>query len=95
MVAVVAIEEHDDVGWVDGEVCEGFQTGSAVAALGLVDDFGAVLPGDLGCCIRGAVVGDDDAADWGLGDLAEDQRERLLLIEGRDDDGDVLHGLWR
>ena len=38
VVAVVAIEEYDDLRWVLGEMGQGFQTGRAVSALGFVDD---------------------------------------------------------
>ena len=70
---------------------EGFQAGGAVAALGLVDDFGPVLSGYLGGAIGGAVVGDDDAADRWARDVAQDQREGVLLVESRDYDGDVFY----
>ena len=91
VVTVVAVEEHDDVRRIGSEVREGFQARGAVAALGLVDDFGPVLSGYLGGAIGGAVVGDDDAADRWARDVAQDQREGVLLVESRDYDGDVFY----
>ena len=91
VVAVVAVEEHDDVRGIGSEVREGFQAGGAVAALGLVDDFGPVLSRYFGGAIGGAVVGDDYAADRWARDIAQDQREGVLLVESRDDDGDVFY----
>ena len=69
VIAVVAIEEDDDVRWVRGEMGKGSQARSAVAALGLVDDLGAVFSGYFGGAIGGTVVSDDDAADGRAGDF--------------------------
>ena len=80
MVAIVAVEEDDDVGWVGGQVGESLQTGGSVAAFGLVNDFSAVLARYFGGAIGGAVVGDDDPADRRAWDFPQDQRESLLLV---------------
>ena len=92
MVAVIAVEKHDDVRWVGGKMSEGFQASGAIASLGLMDDFSAVFPGDFGGAVGRAVVGDDDAADRRARDVAQDQGEGVLLVESRNDDVDALRG---
>ena len=95
VIGVVGVDEDDDGGRAGrAQVGEGRQAGAAVAVAGRVDHLGAAGARHLGGAVARVVVGDDDAPDAGAAQGSEHQRQRGLLVEGRDDDVD--RGLaWR
>ncbi len=87
LVAVVAVEEHDDVGRVQ-RLYAGL-AGRSVAALAFVHHAGAgALRSPRRAVVR-AVVDDDDLVDP-AGNVGDDAADRLLLVEGGDDDADLF-----
>jgi hypothetical protein len=91
---VVAVEHHDDVGRIGGEVADPREHGAAVAPAGLRDDLSPGGEGDPGAPVRRAVVAHDHAiALVQAMDLGEDDRERLRFVEDRDEDRDAHAGL--
>ena len=90
VVAVVAVQEHDDVRGEPGGLGHAAQAGRAITAPGLPHNDGAALRGH-GCRpVRRPVVHHDHGRGHPLWDMGQDQPDRIFFIQGRNDDHDVL-----
>jgi len=86
VVAVVGVQDHQDVGRRAGEMADAGKASAAVAGPRLVHDIDAVLPRNVTGAIRAGVVDHDDARCEIARDLREDLRQRLrLVMRGHDD----------
>ena len=83
-IAVVAVEEHDNVRCAGvGEPC---QAGPAVSAARFADHTRAHARGDLSGSIARMVIDDKDFSDEAGGEIGEDAADRPRLVACGNDD---------